>query len=347
MCFFAHPQRFWGWLTEREDQTNRVKETIRRTAAPMRQRLFFAALLALMASPAGTQLAGLATAQQRGSLDPKPMPPLVNPADPATPAKQLFGRVAEPAPPPTKSVGFYSRGCLAGASALPQDGATWQVMRLSRNRNWGHTNLISFVERLAAKVPEVTGWRGILVGDMSQPRGGPMLTGHASHQIGLDADIWLTPMPERVLTRQEREDLSATNMVRDDWLDVDAAQWTPAHAALIKTAAEDAAVERVLVNPAIKRALCRSATGDRGWLNKVRPNFGHNYHMHVRLACPKGNETCREQDATPAGDGCDSSLEWWFSDEVLHPKPRPPKPPKPPLTLAQLPTECRQVLFSK
>jgi murein endopeptidase len=34
--------------------------------------------------------------------------------------------------------------------------------------------------------------RGLLIGDMSQPRDGPMLYGHSSHQIGLDVDI--TPM---------------------------------------------------------------------------------------------------------------------------------------------------------
>ena len=288
-----------------------------------------------------------AASQEKGGLEPKAVAPLANPEDASLPAKQLFGRMSESAPLTAKSIGFYSRGCLAGAVALPVNGETWQVMRLSRNRNWSHPNLMSFIERLARKVPSLTGWAGILVGDMSQPRGGPMLTGHASHQIGLDADIWLTPMPERQLSRQEREEMSAINLVRDDLLDVDAARWTPAHLELIKVAAADAAVERVLVNPAIKRALCRDATGDRKWLNKVRPYYGHNYHMHVRIGCPGNSDTCREQDPTPSGDGCDASLEHWFSDEVLHPKPRAPTPPKPPLTLSQLPAECRQVLLAK
>ncbi len=55
----------------------------------------------------------------------------------------------------------------------------------------------------------------------AQPRGGPTLSGHASHQTGLDADIWLTPMPNRQLSRKEREDTSAVMMVRDDRLDID------------------------------------------------------------------------------------------------------------------------------
>ncbi len=86
-------------------------------------------------------------------------------------------------------------------------------MRLSRQPQLGTSDLINFLSAFAQAVPQSTGWPGILVGDISQPRGGPMLTGHASHQIGLDADIWLTPMPRRELSRRERENMSATNMV--------------------------------------------------------------------------------------------------------------------------------------
>src|SRR5690242_13576495 len=138
--------------------------------------------------------------------------------------------------------------------APPNSGQTWQAMRLSRNRNWGHPNLVATLERLANQGPK-TGWRGLLVGDMSQPRGGPMRTGHASHQVGLDADIWLTPMPARELTRLEREEMSATMVVAEDRKDVDPNVWTPAHAAVIKAAAQDPQVVRIFVNPAIKKAL--------------------------------------------------------------------------------------------
>ena len=73
------------------------------------------------------------------------------------------------------------------------NGPHWQVMRLSRRL--GHPQLVAYIERLSETASRASGWPGLLIGDMSQPRGGPMLTGHASHQIGLDADIWLTPMP--------------------------------------------------------------------------------------------------------------------------------------------------------
>jgi len=289
-------------------------------------------------------LAAPALAQDKGSLEPRVLPPLARPDDPATPARDLFGRKREPSREAPKVVGFYAKGCLAGAEMLPIDGEAWQVMRLSRNRNWGHPALTAFLQGTAQDLRAAGVWPGFLVGDMAQPRGGPMLTGHASHQIGLDADVWLTPMPERRLTRAEREDMSATQMVRPDRLDIDPARWTPAHMAMLRAVAEKPEVQRIFVNPAIKKAICRDARGDRAWLSKMRPMYGHDYHFHIRLSCPVGEAGCTRQDPVPEGDGCDSSLAWWFTDEALNPKPDPNARPKPPMTMAALPKACSAVL---
>ena len=289
---------------------------------------------------------GDAQAQDKGTVNPKPLPPLAKPDDPATPAKELFGRKAAPAKLESRTLGFYAKGCLAGGMALPINGKTWQVMRLSRNRNWGHPSLVQFLERLAEQAPR-TGWRGLLVGDMSQPRGGPMRTGHASHQVGLDADIWLTPMPDRELTRLEREETSATMVVAEDRKDVDPNVWTPAHVNVIKAAAQDPSVARIFVNAAIKKALCRDAGSDRAWLSRVQPWWGHDYHFHVRLRCPSDNPECTPQPPLPAGEGCGKALDHWFTEAVLHPKPSPKPPkPRPPLKMADLPAACRQVLLA-
>jgi penicillin-insensitive murein endopeptidase len=297
-----------------------------------------ALLLAVLLSAHG------AYAQDKGSVNPEPLPPLANPDDPDTPAKELFGRKPGPARLEARTIGFYSKGCLAGGIALPINGRTWQVMRLSRNRNWGHPSLVRFLERLAEQAPQ-TGWRGLLVGDLSQPRGGPMRTGHASHQLGLDADIWLTPMPDRQLTRLEREEMSATMIVAEDRKDVDPRVWTPAHAAVIKAAASDRMVERIFVNAAIKKALCREPGNDRAWLGKVRAWWGHDYHFHVRLRCPPGDDDCRPQPPPDGGEGCGKDLDHWFTEAMLRPPEKPPKP-KPPLKMADLPAACRQVLLA-
>jgi penicillin-insensitive murein endopeptidase len=290
--------------------------------------------------------AGSALAQTKGSVEPKPLPPLANPNDPTIGAKELFGRKILPAKMPTRVVGFYAKGCIAGAEALPINGDTWQVMRLSRNRNWAHPEMVALLERLSTKVRQAAGWPGLLIGDMSQPRGGPMITGHASHQVGLDADIWLTPMPTHRLSRNEREEMSAVMMVRPDRLDVDPKVFTPSHLSVIRAAAQEPSVERIFVNAAIKKALCREAKGDRSWLSKVRPMYGHDYHFHIRIKCPPGNGECEAQQPPSDGEGCSTDdLAYWFKDSVLHPKPpaKPPKP-KPPMTLAELPAACRQVL---
>ncbi|MGP9814092.1 penicillin-insensitive murein endopeptidase [Rhodopseudomonas sp. NSM] len=310
---------------------------MRRRSIPARW-LLAAALLSASATFAWTQ--------DKGTVHPKPLPPLGNPDDPELAARELFGRRYLPAALPPRPVGFYARGCLAGGEALPITGKTWQVMRLSRNRFYAYPSLVDLVERLSKRAHNEAGWPGILVGDMSQPRGGPMLTGHASHQVGLDADIWLTPMPNRQLSRNEREEMSAVMMVRRDRLDIDPAAWTPTHWKVIRAAAQEPAVERIFVNAAIKKALCREAKGDRSWLNKVRPMYGHDYHFHIRIKCPPGSIGCEAQPEPQQAEGCaPADLAYWFSDAVLHPKP-PKVPPKPKrqLTLAELPAECRAVL---
>ncbi len=289
--------------------------------------------------------ASVALAQDKG-FDPKLLAPLANPNDPMIGAKELFGRKILPAAMPTQVVGFYAKGCIAGAEALPINGDTWQVMRLSRNRNWAHPDMVALLERLSVKAHKAAGWPGILVGDMSQPRGGPMITGHASHQVGLDADVWLTPMPNRKLSHNEREEMSAVMMVRGDRLDIDPAAWTPTHLSVIRAAAQEPTVQRIFVNAAIKKALCREAKGDRGWLSKVRPMYGHDFHFHIRIKCPPSSGECEGQPEPLVSEGCSAGdLAYWFKDSVIHPKPPkiPPKP-RPPMTLAQLPAACREVL---
>ncbi len=280
--------------------------------------------------------------------------PFVADAREQRPARQLFGYVIGPAKMKPRAIGFYTRGCMAGAVALPRTGPAWQAMRPSRNRNWGLPILVKFVEKLAREAKEKDGWPGLLVGDMAQPRGGPMLSGHRSHQLGLDADIWLTPMPDHVQSRKERETRAAVSMLAKGGLSVDPKKWSDARARLIRRAAQDSKVARIFVHPAIKKALCEFADREktsRGWLSRVRPWWGHHYHFHVRLKCPKGMGGCKSQPAPPPGDGCGKPLDHWFA--MMKPKKikKPVKPVKRKkrkkrraLTLASLPVACRSVL---
>ncbi len=216
-------------------------------------------------------------------------------------------------------------------------------MRLSRGRNWAQPVTVSFIEDLSAFAATQPGWAGLYVGDMSQPRGGPMLTGHASHQTGLDMDIWMLPPSRLNLTRDERESLSSIDMQRAGGAYVNSS-WTPQHEAILRHAAEDPRVARIFVFGGAKVEMCRNATGNRDWLRKIRPWWGHNYHFHVRLNCPASSAGCEPQDPPPPGDGCEDAEAW--VDMILHPPPPDPNPPPPrgPLTMAELPGQCAAVL---
>ena len=179
-----------------------------------------------------------AHAQDPGTLNPEPLPPLANPNSPSIPARELFARKTTPLAGPARSIGTYNGGCLEGGVALPLAGPAWQVMRVSRDRYWGNPTLVAFIERLGEKVKKV-GWNGLLIGDMAQPRGGPMLNGHSSHQIGLDVDIWFTPMPIHELSREEVEFEMALKMVAKDRRDVDQTTWTHERTELVRAAALD------------------------------------------------------------------------------------------------------------
>jgi len=260
-------------------------------------------------------------------------------------AKNLFGNIPAGSSQAPEAVGSYARGCQAGGVQLAETGPTWQAMRLSRNRNWGQPELVDFVKDLSVFAATQPGWEGLYVGDLSQPRGGPMLTGHASHQIGLDADIWMLPPNRLNLTRQEREDLSSISMRRANGAYTNSS-WSPQHEAILKAAASDPRVARIFVFAGAKVEMCKNATGDRSWLNKIRPWWGHHYHFHVRLKCPAGDASCTNQAPPPAGDGC-ADADRWVRDILNPPPPDPnptPRPPRGPITMAGLPGQCLGVL---
>ncbi|NSX53212.1 penicillin-insensitive murein endopeptidase [Parasulfitobacter algicola] len=263
-------------------------------------------------------------------------------------AKQQFGAKTAGSQQKARPFGSYSKGCLAGAEQLPETGPTWQAMRLSRNRNWAHPEAIDFIQDLSRKAARQPGWNGLYIGDISQPRGGPMLTGHRSHQMGLDIDIWMRPATNLNLTRGQRENLSSISMRRAKGAFVNE-NWTRQHHEILKAAASDKRVARIFVFPGAKVQMCNDARGNRDWLRKIRPWYGHHYHFHVRLNCPRGARGCVEQSPMPAGDGCADARQW-VKNILNPPKPDPNAPPprkRRELVLSDLPQQCRSVLSSR
>jgi penicillin-insensitive murein endopeptidase len=273
-----------------------------------------------------------------------------------TRANQLFGAMSHASKDAPAAIGTYAKGCSAGAVQLPETGPTWQAMRLSRNRNWGQPEMIAFLKDLSEFAATQQGWKGLYIGDISQPRGGPMTSGHQSHQIGLDADIWMLPPKSLRLSTKDREKLSSISVRSNDQRRVNS-NYSKAHQAIIKQAALDPRVDRIFVTAPVKVEMCKTArNSDRKWLQKVRPLYGHNTHFHVRLKCPKGNRTCTTQKPTVAklsngGDGCDATLQWWVTDYLNPPKTttKAEKPSKPKrgardYTLSDLPRQCAALI---
>ncbi|MCE0555440.1 MULTISPECIES: penicillin-insensitive murein endopeptidase [unclassified Motilimonas] len=226
-------------------------------------------------------------------------------------AANPWEKFTEPATGPASSIGSYANGCLVGGEALPLEGDGYQVIRTSRERYYANPVMVDYLVELA-KENKRLGHGDLLIGDMSMARGGRFTSGHASHQTGLDADIWLR-IGDKQYSRKAREKLSPYNVVDMKNYKIKAQKWTDEHAKMVELAATDKRVARIFVHPVIKETLCKAEwPNGRDWLRKVRPWFGHNYHMHVRLNCPKGDDSCTAQLPPPPGDGCGKELySWW------------------------------------
>lgn len=265
-------------------------------------------------------------------------------------AKKLFGAKPQGSAQKAEPFGSYAKGCLAGGVQLPETGPTWQAMRLSRNRNWGYPETIDFIQDLSRYASTQRGWKGLYVGDISQPRGGPMLSGHRSHQMGMDVDIWMLPPKRLNLSVKERENISSISLRRAKGAYTNA-NWTKQHHAILRKAAKDKRVARIFVFPGAKVKMCEDETGNRDYLRKIRPWWGHHYHFHVRLKCPRNAKGCENQAPIPRGDGCDAARQW-VRDILNPPKPKPnaPKPktkPRRAIQMQDLPNQCVNVLQSR
>jgi len=242
-----------------------------------------------------------------------------------------------------RSIGGYASGCLRGGVALPPVGPGFEVLHLGRHRFFGHPKLVEFVRRLAAHATEKD-LPPLLIGDLGQARGGPTPSDHGSHQSGLDVDVSYVRPPDAArepLTVAARESMRFPPVVDLEKQTVNDL-WNDRIVELLSLAASDPAVDRIFVNPVVKREACVRAPG-APWLRRLRPWWGHHDHFHVRLACPAGSPTCRAQPPVPEGDGCEE-MDWWFgasakralAERAAKPSGGPPRP--------RLPPECREIL---
>lgn len=248
-----------------------------------------------------------------------------------------WAAATQPIPAEPSSIGSAAAGCLVGAVALPQDSAGVQILRPQRNRFWAHPRTVAFIRDLG-RAAERRGVAPLLIGDMSQPRGGPMAYGHGSHQNGLDVDIWFR-LPGKELSDAERSSPQPVSMVRGRKVDPHA--WGTRQLKVLELAASSPEVDRIFVNPAIKAAVCRATRGKAAWVAKLRPWWGHDEHFHVRLSCTDGDVNCLPQPPVPAGDGCGAELSSWLAKSTVLPESSRDKPNT---RRPDLPAACAAIL---
>ncbi len=312
-----------------------------------------ALILALLAADAGAGTPDAAPATtDAGATAPAPAPKLGLVA-------KYWQALRAPATGPALSIGTTNCGCLQGAASLPESGPGYELIRLERNRRFGHPNLVAYIRRLGAAARRAR-LGPIIVGDLSQPRGGPTPTGHRSHQTGLDADIsYVAPrgIPAGHLSRRARENLVPIAVIDLKTRHTTRA-WKPKVIDLLALAASDPAVDRIFVNPAIKKMACAGRTAKAAWQGRLRPWHLHHDHFHVRLKCPPDSPLCVPQKPPP-DDGCGASLAWWLSDrspaarapkketEAAAPPPDAAAPETPTAPEPQLPAACADVMQSQ
>jgi penicillin-insensitive murein endopeptidase len=222
-------------------------------------------------------------------------------------------------------------------------------MRTSRNRYYGTPLLVNFLEWLAQQSALNHTGGELLIGDLGQPRGGPMPSGHVSHQVGLDVDVWFTqPAVGQRVTDADRESWGAESMLKPNGRSMDLSKWNDNKEKILELATRATETERIFVNAVIKKYLCLK-TGGAAWLQKLRPWPGHDDHFHVRLRCPAGMAQCKPQDPVEPGSGCDSNLDAMLSEASLKDQKSWPAEPdsisdSKSKGLPTLPVDCNKVL---
>jgi murein endopeptidase len=199
---------------------------------------------------------------------------------PACAWRELQAQVTEPLPPTlpeeqiqwqrSVAVGLPTAGRLVRGVRLPAEGVhffTWDpVKRRSPNRawrRWGTDKLVRLVLRIAREYGNDHPYAPRMsVGDLSRPRGGNFgpqfgYLGHASHQNGLDVDIYYPRADGR--ERAPRDASEINRRLSQD---------------LVDRFVEAGAV-KIFVGP---------NTGLRGPPNVVMPLINHDNHLHVRIA---------------------------------------------------------------
>jgi penicillin-insensitive murein endopeptidase len=221
-----------------------------------------------------------------------------------------------------QSLGFYSKGELLNPNLIDNFGFGFIKLFPSRDRGYGSFELITVLRYVSQKIAQkFPNGERLQIGDMSAIHGG-FISGHASHQNGLDVDLVY------FRNNHKEQDVSIEtgfieNFVYQNKISKNfdiKRNWE-----LIVALYETRLVQRAFVDPVIKKTLCNYVKNKKIFdkettkeaLRILRPYPNHADHIHVRLYCPKYSTQCIPQEDPPAGDGCNEINNFKFNQEFI------------------------------
>jgi len=203
--------------------------------------------------------------------------------------------------------GFYSSGHLLNGWELPNEGEGYVRLFSYRNRGWGTQQIIEMIEKSAFEINQLFPAKDrLLVGDISALKGG-RISGHGSHQNGLDVELAFYRL-DGVEQSADYRNGFLENMVKKGKISKNfdvVRNWE-----LVKSLHRFGRVNRIFIDKVIKKELCKHAEflGEKDSyvdvLKSLRPYPYHGDHLHVRIECPENAPKCRNQIDHGEGVGC-------------------------------------------
>jgi murein endopeptidase len=206
-----------------------------------------------------------------------------------------------------RAVGSFTDGRIEKGEVVAKDGRGYHQVYPERDTLWATGMMASLIKRTSEKIASDYPGTIVMLGDISK-RGGGSLGTHASHQSGLDADI------PYVGNEGFQSVVDGRGRIKDSF-DY-ARNWhffrLVASQKVLQDGEEITVLNRIFVNPTVKRGLCEWAkqTGllsnslDAEIMRRIRPIEGHANHFHLRLRCSPHYPACRNQIDPDNNSGC-------------------------------------------
>ncbi len=203
-----------------------------------------------------------------------------------------------------QAVGFPDQGRLRNSTSIYSkqqalnENAFFEVVSPGRNRHYGTYDMAEIISRMGKNLVDIHNHK-LFVGNISQKNGGA-LPPHASHQIGIDADLGYPttsdsvkfPVVVQMKNRQYNPSIYSAEKT---------------YALLKFTFSQpDIRVDRVFMDRTIKKSLCDYAKSknefnskDKELVNRIFNSIdhvdGHGDHFHLRLKCSSYDPACRNK----------------------------------------------------